>query len=179
MGILKMCAVIVIIALTVSCSFSRNDYSGAWERDISDPDLKIKGNEVLVLAPDSSLEITNRLKMTYSDSNFNCRTEFMTIIKGKWSLVNNDIVIHLDTSSYIFDTIPGNTTLELIRNVETIHSEEARNLMKNDIISNLNELYHDSYTIGNVLYITHPCVSNDSILSGTCGEMPVMWYRKS
>lgn len=177
MNTFKIWPVISAIIMTVSCSSSRNDYSGTWQRNISDPDLGIIGSEILILSPDSSLEIHNRLKMTYNDSNFSYKTTFTTTISGSWTIEDNKIVAYLDSSSYIFDTIPGMTVLCPIRNKTINASENALNIMSDEIIANLKDLYQDTYITNSVLTIVQPVVISDTILSGICGKTPISWTK--
>ena len=179
MNTFKICAVISAIIITVSCSPSRNDYSGTWRRNISDSDLGITGSELLILSSDSSLEIHNRLNMAYNDSNFSYKTTFTTTISGFWAIEDNKIVAYLDSSSYIFDTIPGMTVLCPIRNKIVTASESTLNMMSNEILANLKSLYQGTYIANNILLIEQPVVISDTILSGVCGKSPISWTKLS
>lgn len=176
MNILKVSAVLVLLAAVVSCNKTHADYSGSWQRDISDTILCIHGFERLSLRPDSALKITNRLNMAYNDSNLNFNTEFITTIKGRWNIENNSIVAYLDTLTYTFDTIPGSTSLNPVRNDITVDYGNSLIKMRDEILGNLNELYRDAYTVNNVLQIYRPIVMNDTILSGICGESTIIWH---
>lgn len=173
----KLYLILAAIVLNVSCSDTHTIYLGSWQRIISDLDLGIDGSEILTFSSDSILEITNNMTMSYCDSNFNYTTKFVTVIIGKWSVDDNKITAHLDTSSYTFDTIPGKTLLIPAKANMAREAINALSRMNRDILSNLKAFYRETYADGKVLNIDKAIVINDTILSGFCNESQIIWYK--
>lgn len=176
MNILKISVILSWVWL-VACNESRADYSGAWQRAIADNELGIEGVESLILTPDSMLEIVNHLSMVYADSDFNYRTEFVTVIKGQWSVESNRIVATLDTSTYTFDTIVGKTLLLPIKANVVADSKNILSMMGDELLDNLKGFYYSAYANSDQLVVNSPMVINDSILTGVCGQSQISWLR--
>lgn len=177
MNTTKFGFVFAILTAITSCGMSKTDYSGSWERQILDEELGVGGTEKFSLAPDSSFVLANNLGMTYNDSNFSYKTRFVTSVKGRWSIVDNKIIAKIDTSTYSFDTLPGETSLIPVKNNLTFNYGNTLSLMSDRIIDNLDDYYRTVFTEGSVLYINQPVVISDTVLIGECGGSQIIWNK--
>ena len=173
----KIILIILMLVSMAACARPENEHIGQWQRMISDDELGICGIERLSISDDSCFEINNNLRMAYTDSNFDYRSEFTTAIKGRWSIAGDQFVMHIDNSSFSFDTIPGKTVLVAVRDISVPGHNEALAAMGNDIINNMRNYYCEAYAEMNQIVISQHQIIGDTTFAGLCNGARVLWHR--